>query len=201
MTSIIIIDDHPLVSDGIGAWLSATGRFTIAGTAANLAQARTLLSDLDPLPQIVILDISLEKENGLAFIPELKKISEKRKTRAPGVIVCSMHEDIFLIRQAMDSGAAAYVAKSAGTGEILTAIDAILAGNTYINPKYQISEQRHAFDSLTPREKEIIALRKQSLTNRQIAQRQNISVRTVESHLSHIYAKTGVVSWEELIKL
>ena len=101
----------------------------------------------------------------------------------------------------MDSGAAAYVAKSAGTGEILIAIDAVLAGNTYINPKYEINQQYHAFASLTPREKEIIALRKQSLTNRQIAQRQNISVRTVESHLAHIYAKTGVTSWEELIKL
>ena len=201
MTSIVIIDDHPLVSDGIGAWLSATGRFTIEGTAANLAQGRTLLSSLNPFPQIVILDISLEKENGLAFIPELKKISEKRKAQPPCIIVCSMHEDIFLIRQAIDCGAAAYVAKSAGTGEILTAIEAVLAGNTYINPKYQINEHRHVFVSLTPRENEIAALIKQSLSKMQIAGRLGLSIRTVENHLAHIYDKTGISSREELINL
>ena len=188
------------MSGGIGAWLTATGRFTIAGTAADLTQARRLMESLNPLPQIVILDISLEKENGLEFIPELKKISGNRKERAPGIIVCSMHEDILLVWQAMDLGARAYIAKSSGPGEILTAIDAVLAGNTYINPKYKIQEHQHAFDSFTPREKEIILLRKQ-LTNRQIAERINISVRTVESHWAHIYAKTGVTSWEELIKL
>jgi NarL family two-component system response regulator LiaR len=201
MTSIVLIDDHPLVSNGIGAWLSATGRFSIAGTAENLTQARTLLEQLDMLPQIVVLDITLEKENGLAFISEIKKISEKRKAPVPRVLVCSMHEDPFLIQQAMELGADAYVAKSAGTGEILTAIDEIFAGKTYVNSKYRIKEQPPAFAVLTPREKEIIALRKQSLTNEQIAERQEISVRTVENHLAHIYSKTGVNSWEELNKL
>jgi NarL family two-component system response regulator LiaR len=201
MISVVLIDDHPLISNGIGAWLSATGRFSIAGTAENLTQAGTLLKKLAPLPQIVILDITLEKENGLAFIPELKKICEKQKVPMPHILVCSMHEDPFLIQQAIELGAAAYVAKSAGTAEILTAIDTLLAGKTYVNPKYRVREQSNAFASLTPREKEIIALRKQSLTNAQIAERQDISVRTVENHLAHIYSKTGVKSWEELCEL
>jgi DNA-binding NarL/FixJ family response regulator len=161
---------------------------------------------IDPFPQIVILDISLEKENGLEFIPEIKMLSKKRKAPAPGIVICSMHEDLFLIRQAMELGAAAccaavFVAKSAGTAEILTAIDAILAGNTYVNPKYQIHKQCHAFASFTPREKEIIALLKQSLTNQQIAERLKINLRTLESHLAHAYSKAGVTSREALIKL
>jgi NarL family two-component system response regulator LiaR len=201
MTSIVLIDDHPLISNGIGAWLSATGRFLIAGTAENLTQAGILLKKLDPIPQIVILDITLEKENGLTFIHEIKKISEKRKVTMPHILICSMHEDPFLIQQAMELGASAYVAKSAGTAEILTAIDALLAGKTYVNPKYHIKKQHHAFAVLTPREKEIITLRKQSLTNQQIAERQDLSLRTVENHLFHIYSKTGVKSWEELCEL
>jgi NarL family two-component system response regulator LiaR len=201
MTSIVLIDDHPLISNGIGAWLFATGRFSIVGTAENLEQARTLIMRLKSLPQIVILDIMLEKENGLTFITELKKISDKRNMPIPSILVCSMHEDSFLIREAMELGAAAYVAKSAGTAEILTAIDTILAGKIYVNPKYHIKKQAHVFASLTPREKELIALRKQSLTNQQIAERQNISLRTVENHLAHIYSKIGVNSWEELCDL
>jgi NarL family two-component system response regulator LiaR len=201
MIPVVLIDDHPLMSGGIGAWLSASGRFSIAGTAETLAQARKLMAYIDPFPQIVILDISLEKENGLEFIPEIKTLSEKRKAPAPGIVICSMHEDLFLIRQAMELGAAAFVAKSAGTSEILTAIDAALAGNTYVNPKYKIHKQHHAFASFTPREKEIITLRKQTLTNKQIAGRLKISIRTVETHLAHIYEKAGVSSWEELIKL
>jgi NarL family two-component system response regulator LiaR len=200
--SIVLVDDHPMLTGTLGAWLAATGRFSIAGTAENLAQAETLLNSLDPLPQIVILDIRLEKENGLAFISEIKKISGKRKAPVPRILVCSAYEDPYLIQQAMELGAAGFVAKSAVTGEILTAMDAILAGKTYVNPKYHIKEHNYAaFDFLTSREKEIISLRKQSLTNEEIAERQGISLRTVQNHLFHIYAKTGVSSWEELIKL
>jgi NarL family two-component system response regulator LiaR len=201
MTSIVFIDDHPILSTGIGAWLSATGRFSIAGTAENLMMARTLFEGLESLPQIVILDIRLERESGLDFISEIKKISGKRKEPAPRILVCSMHEDPFLIKQALELGAAAFVPKSAGIEEILKAIETILEGKTYVNPKFRIGEQFYVFNSLTPREKEIISLRKQSLTNEEIAERQEISVRTVEHHLEHIYAKTGVKSWEGLNKL
>jgi NarL family two-component system response regulator LiaR len=201
MTSIFLIDDHPIVSNGIGVWLAATGRFSIAGTAENLSQAGTLLAHLDMLPHVVILDVRLEKESGLDFISEIKKISGKRKEPVPRILICSVFEDPLLIQQAIELGADGYIPKSSGTGEILAAIDAILAGNTYDNPKYRIGEQHHAFASLTPREKEIIVLRKQSLTNEEIAERQEISVRTVENHLAHIYSKTGVNSWDELNKL
>jgi NarL family two-component system response regulator LiaR len=189
------------VSNGIGAWLSATGRFSIAGTAENLSQAGTLLAQLDSLPHIVILDVRLEKESGLDFISEIKKISGKRKEAVPRILVCSVFEDPLLIQQAIELGADGYVPKSSGTGEIITAIDAILAGKIYVNPKYRIEEHNHILDSLTPREKEIIVLRKQSLTNEEIAERQEISVRTVEHHLEHIYSKTGVKSWEGLNNL
>jgi NarL family two-component system response regulator LiaR len=71
-----------------------------------------------------------------------------------------------------------------------------------VNPKYHIKEHNYAaFDFLTSREKEIISLRKQSLANEEIAERQGISLRTVQNHLFHIYAKTGVKSWEELCDL
>jgi DNA-binding NarL/FixJ family response regulator len=202
MIPIILIDDHQMVSNAIGAWLCADGRFFIAGNAATLEQARSLMEQLDPLPQIIILDVSLGKEDGLTLIPEIKSLCEKRKAPFPGILVWSMHEDPFLIQRAMDLGAAAYVAKSAESDEFLAAIEAILNGVPYVSTKYQArKEQQQDRYRLTGRENEIAALVKQSLSTPQIAKRLGISVRTVEKHLERIYIKTGTSSWEELHNL
>jgi len=199
MIQIALIDDHPLAINGIGAWLCATGRFAIAGTAGTLAEARALMERLKKLPEIIILDVSLGTEDGLAFIPELEKICKERKTAVPGILVCSMYEDPFLIQRAFDSGVKAYVAKSAEAGEFITAIDAILEGKTYINPKYKLQTEKYGV--LSKRENEIAALIKQALTTQQIAKRLGISVRTVENHLAHIYVKTDASSRGELLEL
>jgi len=208
MISIALIDDHSMLTNAIGAWLEATGRFTIAGSAASLTEARALIEKLDPVPKIVILDISLGSGNkasvqgdGLTFIPELKKICKERKTPIPDVLVCSMYEDPFLVQRAMDLGAKAYVTKSAVAGEIIAAIDAILAGGTYTSVKSKIRDQNKAFLALTRRENEIVSLVKQSLTNQQIVEMLGLSNRTLENHLQNIYEKTGVVSRKELFDL
>jgi DNA-binding NarL/FixJ family response regulator len=197
MVPILLIDDHQMVASAIAAWFGADGRFCIAGTAATLAQARSLMEELDPLPQIIILDISLGKEDGLALIPELKTLCEKRKAPFPGVLVWSMHEAPFIIQRAMDMGACAYVAKSAKSEEFLAAIEAVLSGVPYIYTEHQTRNKQDSV-KLTNRENEIAALVKQSLTAGQIAERLNISTRTVEKHLERIYIKTETSSWEEL---
>jgi NarL family two-component system response regulator LiaR len=204
MIRIALIDDHPMLTAALGELLSATGRFSIAGTAATLAQARSLMERPGPLPEIVVLDVSLpskEGEDGLALIPELKKICAERGVPLPGIVVYTMHEDLFLIQRAVDLGAKAYVAKSAETGEFTAALDAVLAGNTYVNPKYKLRGAGPKRHTLTRRENEIAALVKQSLSARQIAGRLGLSRRTVETHLAHIYIKTDTASREELRNL
>jgi DNA-binding NarL/FixJ family response regulator len=202
MISVVLIDDHPLAINGIGSWLKGTGRFTVSGTAKNLAESVALMEELDSLPEIIILDISLGRENGLDFIPMLKKICGKRKAAIPGILVCSVYEDPFMVQRAMNLGASGYVPKSEEPGEIIEAIDAILKGETFISPRCQEKEeqQQKHFD-LTSRENEIIVMIKQSFSAPQIAERLGLSIRTVEKHLEHIYLKTGVSSWEELYKL
>ena len=201
MISIVLIDDHPLAINGIGAWLKGTGKYKIAGTAGTLAEAGALMKKIKPLPAVVILDISLGEEDGLDFIPALREICAKRKAALPGILVCSMYEDAFLIQRAMDMGARAYVPKSADLSEITAAIDALLAGSVYVNPKYQLQKQKQNAQVFTRRENEIVALIKQSLSAREIAKRLKINLRTVENHLAHIYVKTGTVSREELYNL
>jgi NarL family two-component system response regulator LiaR len=197
-----------MLTNAIGALLEATGRFTIAGYAASLTEARALMKELDPVPQIIILDISMGSKNqagvqedGLTFIPELKKLSKERETPMLDVLVCSMYDDPFLVRRAMELGAKAYVAKTEVAGEIITAIDAILAGGTYTGVKSKKQDQNNAFLGLTSRENEIVALVKQSLTNQQILEMLGLSNRTLENHLKNIYDKTGVTSRKELFDL
>ena len=79
MISVVLIDDHPLAINGIGSWLNGTGRFEVSGTAKSLAEAAALMEQLENLPEIIILDISLGPENGLDFIPMLKKFARKEK--------------------------------------------------------------------------------------------------------------------------
>ena len=202
MISVVLIDDHPLAINGIGSWLNGTGRFVVSGTAKSIAEADALMEGIKRLPEIIILDISLGLEDGLDFIPVLKKICGKRNAAMPGILICSANEDPFMVKRAMNLGANGYVAKSEETGEIIEAIDAILNGETFISPRCQEKEeqQQKHFD-LTDRENEIAAMVKQSLSIHQIAERLGLSARTVGNHLTHIYLKTGVSSWEELYKL
>jgi len=204
MINIALIDDHPLAINGIGSWLKRAGRFSIVGTAGTLAEAAALMKRLDPLPAVIILDISLGAEDGLTFIPMLQAICTARKTDLPGILICSMYEDPFLIQRAFDLGARAFVPKSAKSDEILAAIDALLAGNTYISQKNKPQTQNDkpgAGAALTRRESDIVSLIKQHLSTKEIAKRLKINLRTVENHLVHIYTKTGVSSREELFKM
>ena len=201
MIPIVLIDDHPLAISGIGVWLTGTGRFSISGTAENLAEAAALIERAECLPKIIILDVSLGEEDGLEFIPKLKELCKKKNIPLPGILICSMYEDPFLIQQAMDMGARAYISKSAKSSEILTAINTLLEGGTYINPKYRLDEQKQAWSILSKRENEIVSLVKRNLNNKQIANRLCISIRTVENHITRIYIKTGVETRNELINL
>jgi len=204
MIRIALIDDHPLAIYGIGSWLKKAGKFTIVGTAGTLAAAGALMKRLDPLPAVIILDISLGAEDGLAFIPALKELCAARNVELPGILICSMYEDPFLIQRAMDMGARAFVPKSAESNEILAAIDVLLAGNSYISQKNKPPTQKDKLSAgatLTRRENDIISLIKQHMSTKEISKRLKINLRTVENHLVHIYTKTGFSSREELLQM
>ena len=200
MTQIVLIDDHPIAIQGVRTMLLSTGRFAIAGTAKNLAEACSLMEQTETLPEIVILDISLGKESGLDFIPMLKEISKKKKADIPGILVCSMHEDYLNIQRAINTGAQGYITKSAEPEEFITAIETIISGNDYF-PKQFSAEKPDDISGLTRRENEIVSLVKQNFNNEQIAELLGINLRTIENHLGNIYSKLHVTSRKELENL
>ncbi len=197
-----MIEDHPLTRRGLASCLTDTGRCSIAGEAGSLEAAQRVMELHFPV-DVVILDISLGEENGLDFIGYLKKYCDLRKAKIPAVLVCSVYEDPFRIRSAIGNGAMGYVPKSAGETELLQAIDTVMRGELFIDPRLEIkiNAQPDVYAKFTRRERETLALVKQHYDNHQIAKALSLRLHTVENHISHIYFKTGLTKREELAKL
>jgi NarL family two-component system response regulator LiaR len=196
------VEDHPLTRHGLSACLEDTGRLSVTGTAASLEEGqRFILENPGKLPKIIILDILLGTDNGLEFIEFLKSFCKTHSAAMPAVLVCSIFEDPFRVRTALQMGAAGYIPKSASEEELLRAIDTVLSGGKYIDPrlKLKIDQAPGAYSKFTRREGEILTRIKQNHTNQRIAKELDISLRTVENHISHIYLKAGCFTRQELM--
>jgi NarL family two-component system response regulator LiaR len=203
-TAILLIEDHPLTRHGLVTCLEDTGRFSVTGAAGSLAEGRRYIEEnVGSLPDLVILDILLETENGLEFIGFLKTFCKIRRIIVPAVLVCSVFEDPFRVRTALRMGAGGYIAKSASEEELLRAIDTVLAGGEYINPRLKLKVDRapDVYAKFTRRERQVLIMIKQNHTNQNIARELDISLRTVENHISHIYLKTGYFTRQELMDI
>ena len=200
---VLLIEDHPLVNYGLVACLEETGYFSHCESTLSLSDARRFIEEAKALPSLVILDIMLGEENGLDFLPFLKNFCCDRKIKPPPVLVCSCLDDPFRLRAALKLGAAGYVPKTSGKAELLSAIDAVLRGETYISKEHAniLKETSGTYSQFTKRELEVLNLIKQEKNNQQIAERLGINIRTVENHISNIYFKTGVDTRQDLKKL
>jgi len=200
--NVFLIDDHPITNNGLAACLEETGRFTISGTANSISEASRFIENSHSLPSLIILDIILGEENGLDFLPFLKKFCRGKNIPAPPVLVCSVLEDSFRIQTALKLGACGYISKTKSKTELLTAIDTVLRGEVYINDEnaVKLSKTLGTYGQFTKKEMEVLNLIKQGKSNREIAKAMYISVRTVENHISNIYFKTGCENRQKLEK-
>jgi DNA-binding NarL/FixJ family response regulator len=196
MRSIFIIEDHPVMSEGLARYFEGTGRWQIAGTAQSIAEAKTLLSPVD----IVVLDIQLETEWGLDIIPWLR---ERYGEKCPPVAVYSGFSDYAHVSAALRMGVRGYICKSRNEAELEAALENVLRGRMCIDAaaEQKLQTVANAVDLLTKRETEILPLVKSGLSNKRIAERLGIRHRTVENILSCIYDKLGVHSRLELQKM
>ncbi|MDR0313162.1 MAG: response regulator transcription factor [Treponema sp.] len=188
--AIIIIEDHPLVREGLASYFAGTGRWDVKGTAATLAEAKELARRTEA--DLVLIDMQLEDGWGLDIIPCLKG-----KTLAA---VYSAFDDYSHVSTAMGMGAKAYICKRQNSQELEKALLKVLKGETYIDDTVQAKFQAVTgrINLLTKREREVFNLAKSKLPNKQIAAQLGISVRRVENILYTIYDKIGVRSRYEL---
>jgi len=201
ITRIIIIEDHPVVRNGLSAFFTATGRWKISGIAASLAEAKKLLTSVTA--DIVLLDIQLEDGWGLDFIPWLVTQSEQKTNPLPLFAVYSAFDDYAHVRAALSMGVKAYITKRRSEQELENALHKALNGELFIDEAAQQKLQTitDLCSLLTKRETEILNMVKRGLSNKEISSQLGISRRTVENILSCVYDKTGIKSRLELERL
>ncbi|OLL32282.1 DNA-binding response regulator [Burkholderia sp. SRS-W-2-2016] len=195
---LLLVDDHPLVRDGLRARLEAVGQFEVVGEAGNAQQALALAET--EAPHLALMDVGMNGMNGIA----LANLFHERFP-AIRVLMLSMHDNLEYVTQAVRAGASGYVLKDSPALEIIQAIGAVLAGNTYFSAQLSArlihaSATQSPVERLTPRELDILDALADGLSSKQIAQRTGLSVRTVETHRLNLKRKLDIEGQAELIK-
>ena len=201
VTRLMLIDDHPLVRDGLRMRLETVPSLRVAAEAGDGANALRLLEGLSQdaggLPDLVLLDLNLRGMSGLEVAAQLRE----RWPRI-AVLVLTMHDSPEYVVQATKAGARGYLLKDEPGSEIIVAIEAVMAGRTYFSPSIALRLSRASLPTavLTQREREVLNQIADGLPNKEIAHRLNLSVRTVETHRANIKRKLCIDGQAELIK-
>lgn len=192
---VVIVDDHPLVRDGVRVCLESVPHLEVVGEAGDIAAAETLI--LAAQPELALVDIGMRGGSGIELIARLRQ--QNVPTR---LVVLTMYDNPGYVAEAMGAGARGYVLKDAPSEEIFAAIDAVLAGGCYysagVMPVPGTAPGQGT--QLTQREKEVLALIADGLNNKRIAIALGLSVRTVETHRLNIKRKVGIEGTPALLK-
>lgn len=192
---ILLVDDHPLVRDGLRARLESIPHFNVVAEAGTAEEAldHAASKEID----LVLMDINLAGTNGIdltrrlcAQYPEI------------AVLMLSMHDKAEYVMQAIQAGARGYVLKDAPALDIIAAIDTVMSGGIYYSAGLarQLSRPVPPTMLLTAREREVLKCIATGKSNKHIAREMNLSVRTVETHRLNIKRKLGIEGQADLIR-
>ena len=199
MITIVLADDHAVVRSGLRMLLEAEADMEVVAEAGDLEAAQR--SVLGYKPTVLVLDLTMPGGSSLETIPRVAEISPETS-----VVVLTMQEDPAFAREALQAGARGYVLKHAAGAELVQAIRAAAGGGTWLNPDLgarMVSTPNGPTGRLTElsdREVEVLRLIALGHTNNEIAQQLFLSVRTVETHRSHIQHKLGRSTRAELVR-
>ncbi|WP_204114025.1 response regulator transcription factor [Shimia biformata] len=187
---VVIVDDHPMVAEGIQSILEDYKDITVLATLSN---GRAALDEMAQLqPDVVLMDLNMPEIGGLTA-------TEMLLERDPGlkILILSMHDTPEYISTALSHGAVGYILKDVPTDEIKTAIDTVMRGERYLCTGARGSlepPEGGSRESLTSREQTVLLQLAQGKSNKEVALALNISVRTVETHRKNIKRKLGISS-------
>jgi DNA-binding NarL/FixJ family response regulator len=200
--TLLLVDDHEVVREGLRALLQAEPGFTVVGEAADGINAVRAVEALRP--DVLVLDLVMQGMHGLEVTRRVKELAPRTR-----ILVLTMHATDAYVVQALRNGADGYVLKDARAEELIHAVRQVAAGRGYLSPSLEGraldgeaagSADGDAYDELTAREREILDLAAQGLSSRDIAERLFISPRTAEGHRAKVMAKLGLRSQTELVR-
>ncbi|MDB5777003.1 MAG: response regulator transcription factor [Herbaspirillum sp.] len=191
LVRILLVDDHPLVRDGLRARLETVPHFAVVGEADRAEQALQHAAALDI--DLVLMDINLSGTNGIELTGSFHSLYPE-----VAVLILSMHDKAEYVRQAVQAGARGYVLKDAPATDIIDAIDTVMSGGMYYSAGLSTGLAPAAL--LTPRETDILKRIATGKSNKHIARDLGLSFRTVETHRLNIKRKLGIEGQADLIR-
>ncbi|MCS7048085.1 MAG: response regulator transcription factor [Verrucomicrobiae bacterium] len=199
MTRIVLADDHEVVRRGVRSLLESKPGWEVCGEASNGREAVELVRRLKP--DVVVVDLSMPELNGLEAVRQMCRLQPR-----PAVVVFSMHDAEQLVRDVLQAGALGYVLKSEAAQHLVAAVESVRAGKPYFAGPIArtvldgfLKAERSA-ETLTTREREIIQLVAEGQSNKDIARRLGISVKTVETHRAALMRKLGLRDVTDVVR-
>lgn len=195
--TLVLADDHAVVRGALKALLEDQPGFAVVGEAADIASARATVAAKEP--DVLVLDVNMP--DGLAVDAV---VGLREEAPATEIVLLTMERDLTLARRAIDAGARGYLFKDAAHLELIEAVRHAAEGREYLSSAVgaglKSGEGHGAATALSPRETEVLRLMALGHTNREIAGQLSLSVRTVETHRSHIQQKLGLSSRPDLTR-
>ena len=203
-SGIIIVDDHPVVRQGLAQLINQEADLHVCGQAEDAHEAVRAIKEL--APDMVIVDISLRDTSGMDLIKDIKV----RHPDLP-ILTLSMHDEAVYAERALRAGARGYIMKQEATERVVTAIRCVLAGNVYVSERMAAKmvsklagghspDNSSPVDCLSDRELEVYRLIGEGHGTRKIAQTLHLSVKTIETYRAHIKEKLGLKDANELFR-
>ena len=201
---VLLADDHGLLRKGVRSVLSQDSAIVIAGEANDGDEAVRLAEEL--LPDVIVMDVAMPGLNGLDAAASIT-----RRDRRIGVILLTMYSDEEYLVRAVSSGVRGYLLKDSAEPDLVRAVKAVAAGNTFFSPaiadmlfddyliRLQRSEVQDSYDLLTERERQVLQLLAEGRTNKEVATLLDLGVSTVETHRMNLMKKLGLRNTAELV--
>ena len=204
--TILIVDDHPLFREGLKSVISRDKKYEVIGEAGRGREGYKLVEKLKP--DIVLIDISLPDMNGIDLVSKIKKTYPEIR-----IMIVSMHSKIDYIAESFKAGAIGYLVKESAAMTLLKGLDAISQNEYFLDSSVSKEVIKRLvetdsikkindplYNSLTPREQEVLRLLAEGYSNKEIAEMLCISPKTVENHRTNIMKKLNLHSFIDLVK-